>query len=253
VANEIDLSALLQKFTGQYDEAVTGQQERYETGVSDLQSVIETYKPGGGSTAGLLREGMAPVEQQMISRGLSGTSRPGAVRAGMAANIEAKRAAGEAGAMTTKAGYNVPQVAPSAGTIAHLATGGFSGLLSRDIAEAGAEYDYQSRVDFGVPPIGSGGSGGGISGGGISGGGGSSVDSGYENDLYDQLGGDDTGGTGGGEGGAELDPGMVMSGGNLIPAGSDEGLYSSDQIAWAKARGIPLSSLQPRTQAGNVI
>ena len=191
---EIDLAGLLKRFTDEYGEARTARQGQFESGMSDLSSVIETYQPGGGSTAGLLQTGMAPIEQQMVSRGLSGTTRPGAVRAGMAADIESQRLAGEAGAKTSQAGYGAgfEDIAPTAGTISHLATGGFSGLLSRDIAEAAARPDYQSRVDYGVPSIAPAPTGGVSSSGGGTGSKvstGPGIDSGYENKLYGGLGG----------------------------------------------------------------
>ena len=203
---EIDIAGLLKQFTDEYGEARTERQGQFESGMTDLSSVIQAYQPGGGSTAGLLQTGMAPIEQQMVSRGLSGTTRPGAVRAGMAADIESQRAAGEAGVKTAQAGYGAgfEDIYPTAGTISHLATGGFSGLLSRDIAEAQARPDYQSRVDYSVPSIAPAPTGGvsSKSGGTTGGGAGTTagVDSGYENKLYGGL----TDGGGGGAGSGTL-------------------------------------------------
>jgi len=190
---DIDLAGLLQRFLSEYTTARSERQDIYETGQADLSKVAEAYEPGGGSTTGLLQEQYAPVGQQMVSRGLTGTTRPGAVRAGMAADIEAQRVQKLADAKTSKAefGAGFEDIYPTAGTISHLATGGFSGLLSREIAEAGAKPDYASRVDFGgvpsTPTISSSAGAGG--GGGVTG-----TDK-YSDDLFGQL--DGAGGGGG--------------------------------------------------------
>jgi len=153
MAEDIDLAGLLKQFMTEYGAARSDRQGIYEAGQADLSKVAEAHQPGGGMTSGLLQESMAPIEQSMVSRGLSGTTRPGAVRAGMAADIEAQRMKGLAGAKTAKAefGAGFQDIYPSAGVLSHLATGGFSGLLSREIAEAGARPDYTSRVDYSTP------------------------------------------------------------------------------------------------------
>ena len=205
MAEDIDIAGLLQQFITEYGAERSERQKIYEQGQTDLGKVVEAYEPGGGATSGLLQEGMAPVEQSMVSRGLSGTTRPGAVRAGMAADIEAQRVEGLAKAKTAKAefGAGFQDIYPTAGTLSHLATGGFSGLLSREIAEMGP--DYASRADYGVPSIAPSGGGGGVSSSGGAGGGmvPSGIDSGYENKLYGELGG---GGTGGDMEGLEFTP-----------------------------------------------
>lgn len=206
---DIDLAGLLQRFLSEYTTARTERQDIYEAGQTDLSKVAEMYEPGGGITAGLLQERMAPVEQSMVSRGLTGTTRPGAVRAGMAADIEAQRMTGLAGAKTAKAefGADFEDIYPTAGTISHLATGGFSGLLSREIAEAGAVPDYASRVDYNIPsatPTISGSS----AGGGAAVNGGLGTDK-YSDDLFGQL------NEGGGGAGGSIDLGGLQQGGYI--------------------------------------
>ena len=203
---DIDLAGLLQRFLSEYTTARTERQDIYEAGQTDLSKAVEAYKPGGGATVGLLQAGMAPVEQSMVSRGLTGTTRPGAVRAGMAADIEAQRVQGLAGAKTAKAEFGAAfeDIYPTAGTISHLATGGFSGLLSREIAEAGAKPDYASRVEYGgAQPAGGGGVSGGVGGRGAPAGGGGIGTDKYSDDLFGQL--DGVGAGGGGGGGLNLE------------------------------------------------
>lgn len=184
---DIDLAGLLKQFMSEYSSARSENQNLYESGQSDLSKVVEAYQSGGGATSGLLREGMAPVEQNMVSRGLSGTTRPGAVRAGMAADIESQRMAGLAAAGTAKAEYgaNFQDIYPSTDILSHLATGGFSGLLSKEIAQAGMVPDYSYEVDYGGPSAPTSTSiSGSSSGGGVTG---LSDTNSYSNNLFNQL------------------------------------------------------------------
>lgn len=58
-------------------------------GATTLQNVVKQFGPG--YMAGQKRSALAGAQQSAVSSGLSGTTRPGAVSAGMLANFEDKR------------------------------------------------------------------------------------------------------------------------------------------------------------------
>lgn len=104
--------------------------ERQERGLSTLEDVADLYGPG--YMAGQERKALTAAKSALSARGLGGSTRPGAVSAGMKAGFEDVRRAGRAGAMTNIADYlarfQEDEADPS--TLVHLATGGFSGMMA---------------------------------------------------------------------------------------------------------------------------
>lgn len=134
-------------------------------GLRPLERAAELYGPG--YMAGQERFALTGAKAALGARGLGGTTRPGAVSAGMRAGFEDVRRQGLTGALGRISEY-IGGTTPTAGTLAHLATGGFSGMLQeRALAGGGVgggalggatygQYDpnYMQSL-FGAPNIGS--------------------------------------------------------------------------------------------------
>lgn len=165
------ISSLLKSMYEDWYKSKGRHRERYAKGLGVLEETAELY--GGGYMAGQERTAIAGARQAMVGRGLGGTTRPGAISGGMKAGFEDVRRTARAGAMTNianyMAGFREDEADPA--TLAHLATGGFSGgLQERGMnmqqavlqAPGGAlssgygEYDpnYMQSL-FGTPNIGS--------------------------------------------------------------------------------------------------
>ncbi len=106
--------------------------QRYEAGLGELRKVADMYGPD--YLKGQERTALAGMEQSMVGRGLGGTTRPGAVGAGMKAGFEGQRIEARAGAGRNIAEYMANF--PGAQTEAYLATGGFSGQLQEEAMRA---------------------------------------------------------------------------------------------------------------------
>jgi len=100
---------------------------KYAGGLSNLQDVTKLFDPSYGK--GMERSALATMEQNMVGRGLSNTTRPGALSVGIKSEIEDTRKSRLADAMSNVSQF-MQSNTPSAGEISHLATGGFSGLLA---------------------------------------------------------------------------------------------------------------------------
>lgn len=163
------LSELLKTLTSQYEETRTGKQKRYEEGKGILQSIVEQFGPG--YLKGEEKRMLADMEQGMVGRGLGGTTRPAAVGMGIKADIRDRATQARTGAMTNVAQFmaGFQDIYPDPGTLAHLATGGFSGLLQEKQVEAGerqAALEQHYRIISGTAGGGGGGATGGVTGGG---------------------------------------------------------------------------------------
>lgn len=123
------MADLLSIFLEDYLGARRKREERYEAGLGELRRVAGMYGPG--YMAGQETAAIRGAEQQLIGRGLGGTTRPFATAAGTKARFRDVRQQARAGAMTNIANYmaGFQDIYPDPGTMAHLATGGFSGLL----------------------------------------------------------------------------------------------------------------------------
>lgn len=123
------IASLLEQLYGDWYKAKGRHRERYEAGLGELRGAAEMYGPG--YMAGQERTAIAGAEQAMVGRGLGGTTRPMAVSAGMRAGFEDVRREKRAGAMADIAGYmgGFREMEADPGVLAHLATGGFSGML----------------------------------------------------------------------------------------------------------------------------
>jgi hypothetical protein len=135
-SSSFDLSGLLKTLTTDYEETRTAKQKRYDEGIGILQSIVEQFGPG--YLKGEETKTLAAMEQGMVGRGLGGTTRPAAVGTGIKADIRDRQTRARTGAMTNVANFmaGFQDLAPTPGTLAHLATGGFSGLLQQAIAGA---------------------------------------------------------------------------------------------------------------------
>ncbi len=121
MATEINIPKLLQIMFEDYKGAKT-------EGTSILQQVAEMFGPG--YLKGEETKMLAGMEQGMVGRGLGGTTRPAAVGMGIKADIRDRRTKAKTGAMTNIANF-MAAMSPTPGTLAHLATGGFSGMLDQ--------------------------------------------------------------------------------------------------------------------------
>lgn len=123
------ISSLLKSLYEDWYAAKGRHRERYKKGLGVLEETAELY--GGGYMAGQERTALAGATQAFAGRGLGGTTRPVAASAGMKAGFEDVRRQARAGTMTNianyMAGFREDEADPA--TLAHLATGGFSGAL----------------------------------------------------------------------------------------------------------------------------
>lgn len=144
MANGIDIPALLKQFEARYKTGAAAQQGREATAMGALGESKAQYGPG--YLAGEEKMALADMESSMVGRGMSNTSRPGAVSVGMKAQFRDMRRQGLAGAnrdIANFAGSYRDPYGVSAGDVSHLATGGFSGLLQ----QSGMNLGYRQAVD----------------------------------------------------------------------------------------------------------
>ena len=172
----IDLGGLLRTLVSDYQQTRVKREKRYTEGIGILEGVVEQFGPG--YLKGEEKKTLASMEQGMVGRGLGGTTRPAAEGTGIKADIRDRQTRARTGAMTNVAQFmaNFQDVSPDPSTLAHLATGGFSGLLQEQLARAqggplgepfrGFTVDYGDRDGGGGFGGGAGGGGGGVSGGG---------------------------------------------------------------------------------------
>lgn len=143
----IDLKGLLTKLTADYD-------QRYGQGLGAMKGAADLFGPSymKGAESGAL----ATMEQSMVGRGLSGTTVPGALSVGIKQQFEDVRKTKLSDALTNIGKY-IQGGTPTAGTLSHLATGGFGGLLE--------EKKLRAALNQPRSIISGGNSGGSISGG----------------------------------------------------------------------------------------
>ena len=124
----INLPGLLQMLVGDYKSAQKKRETRYTEGMGILENIVNMFGPG--YLKGEEKKMLASMEQGMVGRGLGGTTRPAAVGTGIKADIRDRQTQARAGAMTNIASFmsGFEEGGPSAGTLAHLATGGFSAM-----------------------------------------------------------------------------------------------------------------------------
>ncbi|RKY08367.1 MAG: hypothetical protein DRP65_09205 [Planctomycetota bacterium] len=115
--------------------------QRYQSGFNILRGVADLFGPG--YMKGAERGALASMEQSMASRGLGGTTRPGALSVGIKQGFEDIRRTRLADAMTNL-GQFIGGSMPSASTLAHLATGGFSRSSDSSLANLGMSLSSQS-------------------------------------------------------------------------------------------------------------
>lgn len=200
----INLENLVRLLQRNFAEERPKQAGREAGGIAALKEAIEQFGPGYGS--GLESKAKAAATAGAIGSGLGGTTRPAAISAGLSGEFEDMRRGRMATALTSFANFlgsyrDPTAVTPS--TLTHAATGGFGGMLSRDIAteQANQAVRAQNAANAAKPnPFmqslglrGSGGGGGGVSNiggsiwdstslGGFGGGGSSAVDFGGPTD-----------------------------------------------------------------------
>lgn len=220
MATQINLPGLLQMMFKDYEESRTAKQARYTEGKGILENIVNMFGPG--YLKGEEKKMLAEMEQGMVGRGLGGTTRPAAAGMGIKADIRGREMRGRAGAMTNVAQYmaGFQDLAPTPGTLAHLATGGFSGMLEQQKLafaeqEAGRGYDPFGR------PIAPAGGGGGAGAGGAGG----------------RAGGGTTAGGGWTPGGLPTTTGAGaatygIGGGITSPAGSPQALWEQGPEVW---------------------
>ena len=95
-------------------------QEKYSAGLSNLQDMMKLF--GSGYGKGVERTALAGANEDLISRGLGGTTRPVAMSVGMKANLEDQRRSKLAEVMAMMAQFT-QQSAPSAPLVSSLASG----------------------------------------------------------------------------------------------------------------------------------
>lgn len=167
----IDLRGLLGRMESQYEEAKKESEQRYKSGLADLAEIAGLFGPGYG--AGAKQEVLAESGQALTGRGLAGTTRKMAEAGGIEAYFENLRKGKLAEALKGTAAYqqNFPQIYPEAGELAHLATGGYSGLLGKEQLQLQQAVAQAPGGELGPPKAGgvsveypstSGGGGGGI-------------------------------------------------------------------------------------------
>jgi hypothetical protein len=108
------------------------------------------------------RRALADYNQNLVGRGLSGSTRGAAVSAGMKSEFEDIRRGrlGDALAQLAQFLSSFESKAPTAGTISHLATGGFGGLLQEEMAGLGGRTEPTGVASrFGQGPYGTPGGG----------------------------------------------------------------------------------------------
>ncbi len=235
--NDINLSQWLSTMYQDYTTGRAQKEEMFGRGVGALESYADIFRPGGEYGAGVEamigrgeKKAVASGYQNLVSAGLSNTTMPMHLQQtyqeeiGMPTRLRSEdvrmgRLGGALGSLGQMyAGYD--SGAPSAGDIAHIATGGFGMQQTGRIADMNAQqamYDRQARNQAGLTSQNMfGPSGGGTSGGGGGGGGTTPTTTQHRGGFTNPYGG---GGGYGGGGFAEGDL-PVMMGGQRIEPGS---------------------------------
>lgn len=147
-APAINLPGVLNDLSRDYAGAKAQRQQRYVEGRRLMQDAMAQFAPGGAfEQAGMAsyaqgkKEALAGGMQNLVSSGLAGTSNPMAMNTAYERNVgnpfrlnlAAEGSGRLASAMTNAANYvaGFPDIYADAGTLAHVATGGF-GALSND-------------------------------------------------------------------------------------------------------------------------
>lgn len=263
----INPSALQDKLAADYEQARLAKQKRYEAGVGLFKQAADLYKPGGAFEQAAMqqyetgkRAALSGGMQNLISSGLAKGSNLGAMERGYEAEVGTPfrtqvAAEGQgrlAQAYQNLAGYmsGFQDIHPTAGTLAHLATGGFGalgGLAAQSAAQTASNYQASGGSLWGQDFLGGGNKrrgrqttgGGGTAGGGIGGmtGGGqsgrSSISSPFSSNPY-RTGG----GGGGGTTPIRFDPAFL--GAPEFSVGQGGGTYAPT--------APPVSNLQTREQ-----
>ncbi|KKN54244.1 hypothetical protein LCGC14_0594260 [marine sediment metagenome] len=232
--DQIDIGKYLSSLYGDYSQSRGRKETMFGEGISALQSYADIFKPGGtygaGTEAAINRAGTKAVAsgyQNLVSAGLSNTTVPGGLQAtfeeevGIPARLRSEdrrmELLGGATSQLASAYTNYNPLSPSAGDIAHLATGGFSGIQTGRIADMNAQLaaNAQNPYPFGRFEDQFGSSGG----GGTSGGGGGTAPTTSQHLGAGGFSNPYGGGSGdGGFAGGEL---PVMVGGQRVDPGTD--------------------------------
>lgn len=249
---DIDLSQWLSTMYREYTAGREQEEARFGKGVEALESYADIFRPGGEYGAGIEamigrgeKKAVAGGMQSLVSAGLAGTTMPmhlqqtyqeeiGMPTRMRAEDVRMERLGGVMGSLGQMyAGYR--SGAPSAGDIAHMATGGFGTMMQGRIADIQAGQRGRETYDpypfgrfedqFGAGGGGAGGGGGGRGGGGAGGGGGGDAAWGYE--AFSPSGG------GGGAGGFAEGELPVMMGGQRIEPGT-ETPYTGGMSEWER-------------------
>lgn len=130
VSGGIDLRAILDELLGGYR---AGQEERQEdkaSGISALMEAIGLFDASYGK--GTEKRAQAKFAQSASSRGLAGSTVPAAISTGLGQEFEDMRRGRLGGALSNLAQFlsSFDAQRPTAGTIAHTATGGFGALAN---------------------------------------------------------------------------------------------------------------------------
>lgn len=126
----IDLRAILDELLGDYR---TGQKERKKdkaSGMSALMEAIGLFDASYGK--GTEKRAQAKFAQSASSRGLAGSTVPAAISTGLGQEFEDMRRGRLGGALSNLAQFlsSFDMQRPTAGTVAHTATGGFGALAN---------------------------------------------------------------------------------------------------------------------------
>lgn len=240
----INPASLQDKLTADYEQTRLDRQQRYQQGMGLFGQIADLYKPGGAFEQAAMQQyalgkqqTLTSGMQNLISSGLAKGSNLGAMERGYEASVGTPFRIGVAAegqgrlasAYQNMAGYmaNFPDVYPTAGTLAHLATGGF-GALSNQAAQASAQTsaNYQATGGslWGRDLLARGGTtagGGTTTGGGATGGGQTGragTASPFANNPYR------TGANAGGGGSVQFDPAMI--GNPNFSLGQGGGMYA---------------------------
>lgn len=153
-----NLKQLGQKFLADYEKARTTREGRFQTGMGILSEVADMFGPG--FLKGEEQLALTQMEQEMVGRGLSSTTRPAALSVGMKAQFRDRATKARAGAMTNIANFisGFQDIYPSPGTIANLALGeanlknrssvpsfGYGGVSTNPASQVGGPSYIASR------------------------------------------------------------------------------------------------------------
>jgi hypothetical protein len=112
-------------------------QDKYKSGLGYLSKVVDLFGPDYAK--GAEKQALSSVEASLAGRGLGGATMPGALSVGVRQQFEDIRK-NRLGDALINIGKYISGGTPAAGTISHLATGGFSGLLGQ------SQLDFQKSM-----------------------------------------------------------------------------------------------------------